>query len=73
MESWWRYWIHLFLAAKKHQYASMSIKFLWVLKKMHPAIRAIYDQYRVFSFTGNEGTGIPADGVNELVYNCICC
>jgi len=69
MEHWWRYWIHLFLAAGKHNYVSMSMKFLWILRKLNPDIKAIYQQYRVFSFSGKEGTGIPADGVNELVYN----
>ena len=39
------------------------------LKKAEPRYKSYLQQYRVFSFSGKEGTGIPADGVNELVYN----
>ena len=67
MKDLWRWWIHLFIAAKKKNYTVLSIKFLWIMESLSPEVKAIYDDYRVFSFTGDEGTGIPADGCCELV------
>jgi hypothetical protein len=72
MEIWWRYWIHLFIATGKRNYSIMSIRFLWVLRSMHPAVKAAYEQHRVLSFSGDPGTGIPFDGVIELVCNLHC-
>lgn len=37
------------------------------MESLSPAVRDIYNQYRVFSFSGEPGTGIPWDGVMELV------
>jgi hypothetical protein len=67
MENLWRYWTHLFIATGKTNYSKLSIRFLWILKSMHPDIRAAYDLSRVMSFSGEEGTGIPIDGMNEMV------
>ena len=67
MEKFWRYWTHLFIACKKNNYSAMCIKFLWVLKSLHPQVKAVYDQHRVVSFSGEAGTGIPFDGLCELV------
>jgi hypothetical protein len=67
MEDLWRYWIHLFIAAKKRNYSVLSIRFLWILKTLHPEIRTALNHSMVLSFTGIEGTGIPIDGFNELV------
>lgn len=72
MQQWWRYWLHLFIARGKRNYAAMTIRFLWVLRSMAPEIKELYDQYRVLSFSGDAGSGIPMDGVVELVcYNFI--
>ena len=67
MESYWRYWIHLFIATKKYNYSLMSVRFLWILNSLDPEIKKMYEQYRVLSFSGDPGTGIPMDGVIELV------
>ena len=32
-------------------------------------VKALYDQYRVLSFSGEPGTGIAMDGVVEIVRN----
>ena len=67
MESWWQYWIHLFIRNKKHNYTLMSMRFLWILRSLNPEIRKMYEKYRVLLFSGEPGTGIPMDGVVELV------
>ena len=45
----------------------MSIRYLWILRSLNPAVRALYDKYRVVSFSGEPGTGIAQDGAIELV------
>ncbi len=67
MKGIWRWWIHLFIATNKRNYVVLSLRFLWILESLHQDVKDIYDQYRVFSFTGEEGTGIPWDGFMELV------
>lgn len=64
---WWRHFTHLFFAAGKTNYTMMSVRFLWELHSLNPEVREIYDQHRVLSFSSEEGTGIPFDGVIELV------
>ena len=71
IESWWRYWTHLFIATKKNNYSLLSLRFLWILKSLDPAVRAVFDQHSVFTFSGDEGTGIALDGVVELVCTTI--
>lgn len=71
METWWRYWIHLFHATGKKHYTLLSIRFLWILRAMTPEVREIYEKYNIFSFSGDDGTGIPADRVVELVSICV--
>ncbi len=44
-----------------------SLKFLWILKALNSAVRAVYDQHNIFTFLGEERTGIALDGVVELV------
>ena len=66
-EVWWRYWIHLFIATNKTNYSRMSIRFLWVMWSLNPIVKQAYDQHRVLSFSREEGSGIPYDGVCELV------
>jgi hypothetical protein len=67
MEDLWRHWIHLFIAAGKRHYSLLSIRFLWILRSLHPDVRAVFNQHCMFSFKGEEGTGIAADGFIELV------
>ena len=67
MEEWWRYWIHLFIAAGKNHYSLLSIRFLWILRSVDVEVKELYDKYCTLSFSGDLGTGIPADGVVELV------
>ena len=38
-----------------------------VMKSLNPQVKALFDQYRVLSFSGDVGSGIPMDGVIELV------
>jgi len=64
----WRYWIHLFIAAGKKHYSVLSIRYLWIRRALNPQLREIFDSNRVFSFSGEPGTGIPIDGFNELVW-----
>lgn len=63
----WKYWLHLFIAAKKYKYIQLSVRFLWTLASLHPSLLAEYYKFRVFSFSGEANTGIPIDAVNELV------
>ena len=67
MKNLWRYWIHLFIATKKIHYSLLSVRFLWILESLHPSVAAVFEQYNVFSFSGNDGTRIAADGMVELV------
>lgn len=66
--NWWRYWTHLFLAARKNNYCLMSIRFCMMLWSLHPDVRELYNNNRVISFSGDPGTGVPFDGICELVY-----
>jgi hypothetical protein len=67
MKELWRYWLHLFIATGKTNYAALTIQFLWILTSLHPDVLDVYYQHRVISFSGDPGTGIAIDGVNELV------
>lgn len=67
MEDWWRWWIHLFIATKKRNYALMSLRVGMLLNALNPDAKAAINPFRVLSFTGAEGTGIPTDGVCEMV------
>jgi hypothetical protein len=67
MVNWWRYWTHLFIATNKTNYSMMSVRFLWVLWSLNPAVKRVYDENRVLSFSGNPGTGIAMDGVCMMV------
>ena len=69
----WRYWLHLFMATNKYNYARMTVRFMWVLHALHPDIHNAYNAYRVFSFTGEPGTAMAIDNLNELVcaHTCI--
>ena len=67
LQVWWRYWTHLFIATGKYNYSIMSIRYLWMLWALHPQVKALYDQHHVLSFSGEAGTGIPYDGVAEIV------
>ena len=62
---WW--WVHLFIATNKRNYVVLSLNTLWVFECLNDTIKNIYDQYRVFSFSGDEGTGIAWDGLIEIV------
>ncbi len=66
-EKWWRYWTHLFMSTGKKNYSLLSLRFLWILKSLDPAIRDVYDKHNIFTFSGDERTGIALDGVVELV------
>ena len=63
----WRYWLHLFMATGKYRYARMTIRFLWILRTLNPLVVNAYNAYRVFSFSGDPGTAMAVDGLNELV------
>lgn len=65
----WRYWIHLFIATNKYNYVGMSIRFLFIMRSLHPQVRALINKHRVMSYTGDPGTGIPLDGLIEMVCN----
>ena len=67
LTNYWRYWLHLFIGMGKIKYTQLTVRFLWTLSSLHEDILAVYHQNRVFSFSGAESTGIPIDGVNELV------
>lgn len=65
----WRYWLHLFIATGKTNYALMTMRFLWLMRYLDDSLVDIINDYRIFSFSGDKDTGIPLDGVNELVCN----
>lgn len=67
MEDWWRWFLHLFMATKKHNYALMSLRVCMIYKALNKDAKAAINVYRVLSFTGEPGTGIPMDGVCEMV------
>jgi len=67
MKGMWRWWIHLFIATGKKNYVVLSLRFLWIMESLNSDVKAIYDKYKVFSFSGEPGTGIAWDGVVELV------
>ena len=67
MEDWWRYWVHLFHASGKFKYCLASIRFLMIMRQLHPSVKQVLDVHRVLSFTGDAGSGVPMDGVIELV------
>lgn len=67
----WRYWLQLFITTKKHNYAIMSIRFLWLLQFLHPDIVAVINSFRTYSFSDAKMTRIPLDGLNELVRSAI--
>ena len=67
MKDLYRWWVHLFIATNKRNYVILSLKTLWVFECLNDTIKNIYDQYRVFSFSGDEGTGIAWDGLIEIV------
>jgi hypothetical protein len=63
----WRYWLHLFIAARKTNYSVLTLRVLWNMKYLHEEIVKTINKNRLFSFTGEKDTGIPLDGFNELV------
>ena len=63
----WRYWLGLFITAKKTRYCILTMRFLWLIRHLHPSLAKIFNDFRTFSFSGNPNTGIPIDGLNELV------
>jgi len=71
MQNLWRYWIHLFIVTKKKHYALLSVRFLWILKALDPGLLDVFEKYNIFSFSGDDGTGIAADGFVELVCDII--
>ena len=71
MKPLWHWWVHLFIARRKTNYVVLSLRFLWIMEAMHPDVKKLYDEYRVMSFSGDEGTGIAWDCYMEMVY-CVC-
>lgn len=67
MKNLWRYWIHLFIATKKVHYSLLSVRFLWILESLEPTVADVFERYHIFSFTGNNSTGMAEDGMVELV------
>lgn len=67
MDKMWRYWLHLFICTRKWKYVQLTIRFLYILQSLHPSVAQLYNNFRVFSFSGEKGSGIPYDGLNELV------
>lgn len=65
----WRYWLHLFIATNKYRYARMTVRFLWILNTLEDEVLQQYNKFRTFSFSGDKGTGMGVDGLNELVSN----
>jgi hypothetical protein len=63
----------MFIASGKHNYAAMSVRFLHILESLHPDVVKVYEEYKVFSFSGNDGTGMPCDAMMELVYILYLC
>ena len=68
----WRYWIHLFITARKFKYTQLSVRFLWLQQALHPLVRQLYFDNRAFSFSGEELSGVAYDAINELVDYLIC-
>ena len=67
LNEFWRYWLHLFIAARKTRYAVMSLRFLWLLEYLHPQVVEIINSFRFFSFSDKPNTAIALDHLQEIV------
>ena len=48
-------------------YSVLSLRFLWILKALHPAVRMVFDRHGVFSTTGEPFGGVAMDAFMEMV------
>ena len=67
INQYWRYWLHAFIACCKSNHAIMTMRFLWLLRFLNPDLVKVINENCIFSFSSDKDTGIPLDGVNELV------
>ena len=61
----WRYFVPLFRATDKHQYAAYAVQQAACVHMMCPDVRAVWDQHRTASMSGRPGRNVAWDYVLE--------
>ena len=63
----WRYFVPLFRATRKHQYAAYGVQQATALRMMRPSARAVWDEHRTASMSGRPGRNVAWDYVLEKI------
>ena len=61
----WRYFVPLFRATNKHQYAAYGVQQAATVHMMCPSVRRVWDEHRTASMTGRPGRNVAWDYVLE--------
>ena len=61
----WRYFVPLFRATNKHQYAAYGVQQAAAVHMMCPSVRRVWDEHRTASMTGRPGRNVAWDYVLE--------
>ena len=61
----WRYFVPLFRATDKHQYAAYAVQQAACVHMMCPDVRAVWDEHRTASMSGRPGRNVAWDYVLE--------
>ena len=61
----WRYFVPLFRATGKHQYAAYGVQQAAAVHMMCPSVRRVWDEHRTASMTGRPGRNVAWDYVLE--------
>ena len=61
----WRYFVPLFRATNKHQYAAYGVQHAAAVHMMCPSVRRVWDEHRTASMTGRPGRNVAWDYVLE--------
>ena len=59
----WRYFVPLFRATNKHQYAAYGVQQAAAVHMMCPSVRRVWDEHRTASMTGRPGRNVAWDYV----------
>ena len=54
----WRYFVPLFRATNKHQYAAYGVQQAAAVHMMCPSVRRVWDEHRTASMTGRPGRNV---------------
>ena len=74
----WRYFIHIFIATRKVRYTRLSIRYLWVIRYLHPDLSQTLSEHRFMNLTGDSSSSIALDMFIEkvtfaffMIYLCV--